>query len=39
MIGALEVLRRQRDPHGLPEQVAAFGILGGRAAALEEAAS
>ena len=32
MISALEVLRRQRDPEGLPQQQAAFGILGGRAA-------
>ena len=31
MISALEVLRRQRDPVGLPKQAAAFGILGGRA--------
>lgn len=35
MIGALEVLRRQRDPHGLPEQQAAFGILGGRGSGLK----
>jgi heat shock protein HtpX len=35
MIGALEVLRRQRDPEGLPKQAAAFGILGGRASGLK----
>jgi heat shock protein HtpX len=29
MIGALEALRRQRDPHGLPDGMAAFGISGG----------
>jgi heat shock protein HtpX len=29
MIGALEALKRQRDPHGLPEQLSAFGINGG----------
>jgi heat shock protein HtpX len=32
MISALEVLRRQREPDGLPQQMSAFGILGGRAA-------
>ncbi|MET0291414.1 MAG: protease HtpX [Steroidobacteraceae bacterium] len=36
MISALEVLRRQRDPEGLPQQVAAFGILGGRGAGLKK---
>jgi heat shock protein HtpX len=29
MIGALEALRRQRDPQGLPSNMAAFGIAGG----------
>ncbi|MFO1502321.1 MAG: protease HtpX [Steroidobacteraceae bacterium] len=29
MIGALEALQRQRDPHGLPANMAAFGINGG----------
>jgi len=29
MIGALEALRRQRDPQGLPANMAAFGINGG----------
>lgn len=29
MIGALEALQRQRDPHGLPPNMAAFGINGG----------
>jgi heat shock protein HtpX len=31
MIGALEALRRAKDPEGLPQQMAAFGILGGGA--------
>jgi len=30
MIAALEALKRPADPQGLPEQVAAFGISGGR---------
>ena len=30
MIGALEQLRRQREPEGLPQQMSAFGINGGR---------
>jgi heat shock protein HtpX len=29
MIGALEALQRQRDPQGLPSNMAAFGINGG----------
>ncbi len=29
MIGALEALQRQRDPPGLPDQLAAFGISAG----------
>ena len=29
MIGALEALQRQREPHGLPSNMAAFGINGG----------
>jgi heat shock protein HtpX len=35
MIAALEVLKRQRDPEGLPQQMSAFGILGGRASGLK----
>jgi heat shock protein HtpX len=35
MISALEALRRQRDPEGLPQQMSAFGILGGRASGLK----
>jgi heat shock protein HtpX len=35
MIGALEVLRRQHEPQGLPPQQAAFGILGGRGQGLK----
>jgi heat shock protein HtpX len=31
MIGALEALRRAKEPEGLPQQMAAFGILGGGA--------
>ena len=30
MIGALEALRRVHDPQDLPEQMAAFGISGGK---------
>jgi heat shock protein HtpX len=29
MIGALEALQRQREPQGLPSNMAAFGINGG----------
>ena len=29
MIGALEALKRAHDPQGLPQQMAAFGIIGG----------
>jgi heat shock protein HtpX len=32
MIGALEALRRAHDPAPLPDQMAAFGIAGGRSA-------
>jgi heat shock protein HtpX len=35
MIGALEALRRQRDPQGLPDGMAAFGISGGKAMGLK----
>ena len=35
MINALEVLRRQHDPQGLPKQAATLGILGGRAGGLK----
>jgi heat shock protein HtpX len=35
MIGALEALRRQHQPAGLPRQMNAFGILGGRGAGLK----
>jgi heat shock protein HtpX len=35
MIGALEALRRAKEPEGLPQQMAAFGILGGRASGLK----
>jgi heat shock protein HtpX len=35
MIAALEVLKRQREPEGLPQQMSAFGILGGRASGLK----
>jgi heat shock protein HtpX len=30
MVGALEALRRVSEPHDLPEQMAAFGIAGGK---------
>jgi heat shock protein HtpX len=35
MIGALEALRRQHQPEGLPQQMNAFGILGGKASGLK----
>lgn len=39
MIGALKALQRVHDPEGLPEQMAAFGILGGRGGLMQKLAS
>jgi heat shock protein HtpX len=36
MIGALEALQRQREPHGLPSNMAAFGINGGTPSGLRK---
>ncbi len=39
MIAALRALQRVQNPEGLPDQMAAFGILGGRGSLLQKLAS